>query len=107
LAPADTDGDGTLTGLSTRRPRQLRIPGTINNAFTGSPDRQPSFNRGDLFSVALAELTHNMGICNSGCGSSLYNTGSFTADTGTVDDAEGGGTGDFWLFQAHRRCPHV
>ena len=74
--------------------------GTISNAFTGTAQAgSPASGRFDLFSVALAELTHNMGIANAGAATARYNTGGFTTDTGIADDAEGGGIGTFWLFQ--------
>ena len=66
---------------------------------TSLPSTSPAFNQNDLYTVVLAELTHNMGIANAGASTALYNTGGFTTNTGTADDAEGGGIGTFWLFQ--------
>lgn len=76
--------------------------GAINNAFTGTAQvGSPAAGQSDLYSIVLAELTHNMGICNSGCGTSLYNAGGFTSDTGMVDDTPnlGPGPGNFFIFQ--------
>src|SRR5688572_13661104 len=101
ISLCDGNGDGIADWFVDPTPNDnSEFMGTINNAFTGTAQAgSPAAGRSDLFSVALAEITHNMGICNAGCGSSLYNTGSFAVDTGTPDDAEGGGVGNFWLFQ--------
>ncbi|HET6575770.1 MAG TPA: calcium-binding protein [Fimbriiglobus sp.] len=97
----DPDGDGLSNWWVDPTPNDnSEFMGTINNAFTGTAQAgSPANGRFDLFSVALAELTHNMGIANAGAATARYNTGGFTTDTGVADDAEGGGVGNFWLFQ--------
>jgi hypothetical protein len=98
---ADQDGDGLSDWWVDPTPNDnSEFMGTINNAFTATAQAgSPASGRFDLFSVALAELTHNMGIANAGAATARYNTGGFTTDTGIADDAEGGGIGTFWLFQ--------
>lgn len=98
---ADTDGDGLSNWWVDPTPNDnSEFLGTPLNAFTGTAQASsPAAGQFDLFSVVLAELTHNMGIANAGAATALYNTGGFTTDTGVADDAEGGGTGNFWLFQ--------
>lgn len=97
----DSNGDGLSDWWVDPTPNDnSEFLGTINNAFTATAQAgSPASGRSDLYSVVLAELTHNMGIANAGAGSALYNTGGYTTDTGTADDAEGGGIGNFWLFQ--------
>lgn len=97
----DSNADGVSDWWVDPTPNDnSEFMGAINNAFTATAQAgSPANGRSDLYSVVLAELTHNMGIANAGAGSALYNTGGYTTDTGTADDAEGGGVGNFWLFQ--------
>ena len=101
---ADTNGDGLSDGwfIDPTPLESSEFQGNIRNAFTGGAQvGSPAAAAGirDFYSVVLAELTHNMGIANAGAATALYNTGSFTTDTGVADDGQFGGNGNFFLFQ--------
>jgi hypothetical protein len=96
----DPDGDGTSNWWVDPTPNDnSEFMGNIVNAFAGDAQAgSPAFGQNDLFTVVLAELTHNMGIANAGAATARYNTGGFYTDTGIADDAEGP-PGNFFLFQ--------
>ncbi len=70
--------------------------GSIVNAFSGDAHSgSPASGLGDFFTVAAAEITHVLGLY----GSSLPLWSSRTTNTGIPDTAEGGGRGNFYVFQ--------
>jgi hypothetical protein len=94
---ADGDGDGAGWFIDLTPFDWSEFSGNLVNAFAGDAQAgSPANGLNDLFTVVAAELTHVMGI-NSNTGVRLH-TGGFETDTGIPDDAEGGGVGNFWIF---------
>lgn len=65
--------------------------GPIENAFAlNAQGGSPAAGRGDFFTVALAELTHVMGLGGVSPATNRFVTGGFMTNTNTADNAEGG-----------------
>lgn len=92
----DGDGDGASDWFLDPTPwENSEFQGTIVNAYSGDAQAgSPALGRGDLLTVVTHELGHAMGIA---WGSLM--SGGFVTETTTPDDAEGGGVGNFWVFQ--------
>ena len=71
--------------------------GNIVNPFAGdAPSGSPLEDQGDFYTVVAAEMAHCLGLFGGTGAVPLWD--SHTTNTGTADNAEGGGTSNFWTF---------
>jgi len=92
----DGDGDGAGFFIDPTPFESSEFMGNIVNAFAGDAQAgSPAAGLTDLYTVALLELTHEMGITSAG--GLRYQTGGFLTSTG-VSDPAGNGSGFFWVF---------
>lgn len=69
--------------------------GNIVNAFAGDAQSgSPAAGKGDFYTVFAAELTHCIGLF----GNAAPGWAALTTATTVSDTAEGGGIGQFWIF---------
>jgi hypothetical protein len=69
--------------------------GSVVNAFAGDAQTgSPAAGKGDFYTVFAAELTHCIGLF----GNSVAGWAARTTGTTVNDTAEGGGIGQFWIF---------
>jgi hypothetical protein len=72
--------------------------GGIVNAYSGDAQAgSPAAGLSDFYTVVAAEMTHCIGLY--GGTSSLPTWNARNTNTGQSDTAEGGGTGQFWVFR--------
>lgn len=72
--------------------------GNIVNAYSGDAQAgSPAAGLSDFYTVVAAEMTHCVGLY--GGSSSVPSWNARNTNTGQSDSAEGGGTGQFWVFR--------
>lgn len=72
--------------------------GTITNAFSGNAQAgSPAAGLNDFYTVVAAEVTHTLGLLGGDARLPAWN--ALDTNTGIADNAEGGGTGTFYVFR--------
>jgi hypothetical protein len=92
------DGLGSGWFIDPTPEDSAEFQGNIVNAFAADAQAgSPAAGLGDFYTVVAAELTHCLGLFG---GTGMVDSwDNLTTDTGIADTAEGGGTGNFWVFQ--------
>src|SRR5690606_27185220 len=92
-------GDGSGFFLDPTPLDNSEFAGTLSQgAFTGNaPSGSPASGRWDLFTLVNSEITHVLGLFLSPAFANNPLNGTVT-DTGVTDDAEGNGTGTYFVF---------